>query len=73
MSQTFKLLKQPTVGNTAVTISRERAEFKSQMVMIRYHVDLVIKEGDRERAEYIYSQLTEQRKKLAGNFGFTLP
>jgi hypothetical protein len=70
----IRLIKDPqTTGNASVTVCRSRAEFKSQMVMVRFHADLVIEEDDRERAEYIYSQLMEQCKKLSRKFGFTLP
>jgi hypothetical protein len=61
-----------TFGSTTITVSRERAEFKAQMVMVRFHADSVIEEDDRDRAEYIYSQLMEQCKKLSRNFGFVI-
>jgi hypothetical protein len=61
-----------TTGSQNVTICRERAEFKSQMVMTRFHVDKAIEDDDRERAEYIYSQLIEQSKKLSRKFGFSM-
>lgn len=67
-----RLIKQPTVGTSVVIISRERAEFKSRMVMLRFDVDSAIADKDRDRGEYIYSQLMEQMKKLSREFGFVL-
>jgi hypothetical protein len=76
MSQAFKLIKKnekaSTVGAASLTVCRARAEFKSNMVMTRFYVDLAIEEGDRDRAEYIYSQLMEQCKKVSRKFGFVV-
>lgn len=76
MSQTINHIKQselPPMSSAApVNVAYQRAQFKSEMVMVRFHVDAVIESGDRCRGEYIYSQLVEQCRKLAGKYGFAL-
>lgn len=51
---------------------RARAEFKSHMVMVRHHVDVVVAEGDKDKGEFFYAQLLEQCRKLARSMGFKL-
>jgi hypothetical protein len=63
----------PTMyGDGTVNNAWKRASFKSQMVMLRCHVEAAINGNERDNAEFIYSQLMEQCRKLSHEFGFSM-
>ena len=63
----------PTMyGDGTTNNAWKRAGFKSQMVMLRCHVESAINGNERDNGEFIYSQLMEQCRKLSERFGFNL-
>lgn len=59
-----------TIGSEAVTFTWDRELFKLDMSGIRGHVNTISDGGDRDKGEFIYSQLMECCRALQKRFGF---
>lgn len=59
-----------TLGSESITVAWDRNLFKLDMGDIRSHVTTISNIGDRDKGEFVYSQLMECCRFLQKRFGF---